>query len=315
MRALIISILLLSDIIFIQSQNTGFKIVGYYSMKAACDDQDRTALKYLTHVNLWFLNPDSTGRFTHDLACLKSFIDAAHKRKVKVLFSIGGGSKQPQYHWLLKSDHRTALIKNLLYIVRITNTDGIDVDLEGSDINEDYEEFVLELARELKSINKLITAAVAVYYKDKMTDNVLAAYDFVNVMAYDRTGPWRPDRPGPHSTFTHAVEDIRYFGVDRKMDKSRITLGVPFYGYGYAPNAAPISMSYKKLVKTYPQASLYDEYLLPDGKIFYYNGLKTIEQKTKFAKIYAGGIMIWQLLGDAKGKNSLLKAIFKSSKK
>ncbi len=57
-----------------------------------------------------------------------------------------------------------------------------------------------------------ITAAVAIYYKEKMTDKVLAAYDFVNVMAYDRTGPWRPDRPGPHSTFTHGVEDIRYFG-------------------------------------------------------------------------------------------------------
>jgi GH18 family chitinase len=196
---------------------------------------DTRSFKYLTHVNLAFLNPDSLGNFTTDLSSIKSFVDKAHKQNINVLFSIGGGGKHPQYQRLLQDDQRSLLIKNMVNEVLKYNIDGIDVDLEGSDISEYYEPFVLELARELRSHQKMITAAVAVYYKNQFTDTVLNTYDFVNIMSYDRTGPWRPEKPGPHSTFTHAVEDLRYFGVERKMTKEKMTLGVPFYGYGYGP--------------------------------------------------------------------------------
>ena len=70
-----------------------FRVVGYYSLNAAMSDVDKSILKKLTHVNLWFLNPDSTGNFTRDLSGLTRFVSEAHKRNVKVLFSIGGGSK------------------------------------------------------------------------------------------------------------------------------------------------------------------------------------------------------------------------------
>ncbi|MBK8279679.1 MAG: hypothetical protein IPK94_06010 [Saprospiraceae bacterium] len=74
------------------------KIVGYYSLKAAMSDPDTKSFKYLTHINLWFFNPDTLGHFTQDLAAITPFIRKAHKRNIKVLFSLGGGSKQSQYH-------------------------------------------------------------------------------------------------------------------------------------------------------------------------------------------------------------------------
>jgi chitinase len=294
--------------------NRSFKVVGYYSLNAAMSDVDKSILKQLTHVNLWFLNPDSLGKFTRDLSGLAPFVSAAHGRNIKVLFSIGGGSKQPQYHYLLKDDKRPMLIQNLVREVIKYDVDGIDVDLEGSNIDEYYEKFVVELATELRKHSKLITAAIAIYYKDQFTDKALEQYDFVNVMSYDRTGPWRPEKPGPHAAYEHAVEDLEYFGAVRKIPKEKMTLGVPFYGYGYGPEitSPAISMSYGKIVDTFKGAEAEDQWTMPDGKILYYNGIPTMEKKTQLAKDKASGVMIWQVLGDAKGRKSLLRTIHKT---
>ncbi|MEZ4775081.1 MAG: glycosyl hydrolase family 18 protein [Bacteroidia bacterium] len=300
-----------------QDQTSDFKVVGYISLNAAMENAKEIPFKRLTHINLWFLNPDSLGNFTRDLSALHPFVETAHKKKVKVLFSIGGGSKQKQYHWLLQDDQRQQLIDHLMAVVEEYHVDGVDVDLEGGDIDDNYEKFVGELAKALHARNKLITAAVAVYYKEKMTDNVLAFYDFVNVMSYDRTGPWRPEKPGPHSTYQHAVEDLTYFGVERKMPAEKMTLGVPFYGYGYGPEltSKAISMNYGKIVEQFPGAEMADEWNMPDGKILYYNGIPTIQRKSALAAEKASGVMIWQVMGDAKGAKSLLKAIDKQRKK
>lgn len=298
------------------TQPERFRIVGYYSLDAAMSDVDRAPLNYLTHVNLWFLNPDSAGNFTRDLSGLTGFVNAAHERDVKVLFSIGGGSKQPQYKRLLQDEHRPMLIRNLIKEVIKYNLDGIDVDLEGSDIDNYYESFVLELAAALKQHNKLITAAIAIYYKDQFTDKALSAYDFVNVMSYDRTGPWRPDKPGPHSLYEHAVEDLDYFGIERKVPREKMTLGVPFYGYGFGPaGSQAASMNYRAIVEKFKGAEKKDQLTMPDGKILYYNGIPTMKRKTKLAGEKASGIMIWQVLGDAPGKKSLLRTISKTAGK
>ncbi|MEZ4825607.1 MAG: glycosyl hydrolase family 18 protein [Bacteroidia bacterium] len=306
-----------NGMISVYSQSDRFKVVGYISIRAAMDDENKIPFERLTHVNLWFLNPDSAGEFHLDIPALLPFVEKAHKKHTMVLFSIGGGSKQPQYHHLLQDANRAGLIKNLMQVVKDSGADGIDVDLEGSDIDENYEKFVGELATALHAQNKLLTAAVAVYYKEKMTDKVLGYYDFVNVMSYDRTGPWRPEKPGPHSTYDHAVEDLTYFGVERGIAPEKMTLGVPFYGYGFgnSPEIKPVSMSFSKIAEQYPGAVQADEWKMEDGKTLYYNGIPTMRRKTALAAEKASGIMIWQVMGDAPGKNSLLRAIHKSGKK
>jgi len=313
---LIISLLGLSNLqVKGQVSPSTFKVVGYYSLNAAMKERKSSTFKKLTHINLWFLNPDSLGNFTRDLSALETFVTRAHRKNVKVLFSIGGGSKHPQYHYLLKDDKRAMFINNLVSEVLKYNLDGIDVDLEGSDIDEYYEKFVVELAHALRSHHKMITAAIAVYYKDQLTDGALTEYDFVNIMSYDRTGPWRPEKPGPHSTYANAVEDLDYFGSIRKIPKEKMTLGVPFYGYGFGPEltSKAISMNFGEIVSTFPGAETVDQWTMPDGKILYYNGIPTMKQKTTLAKEKASGIMIWQVLGDARGSKSLLNTIKKYS--
>jgi chitinase len=309
-------ILLIGFLVFpIKAQHlkSDFKIVGYYSLQSAMSDFHKFPFKRLTHVNLWFLNPDTTGNFTQDFSGLEHFITTAHQKHVKVLFSIAGGSEHPYYHSLLKDDKRAGFIRKLVSEVLKYNLDGIDVDLEGNDIDENYEVFVVELANALRAQQKMITSAIAVYYKDQLSDKALTQYDFVNIMVYDRTGPWRPENPGQHSSYENAVEDLEFFSMVRNIPGNRMVLGVPFYGYGFGPElSSPVSgMNYNEIVARFPGAEKADQWNMPDGKIMYYNGIPTIEKKTALAKEKASGIMIWQIEGDARGRKSLLKAINK----
>jgi chitinase len=294
-----------------QDDRGGFRVIGYYSLRAAAA-ADLTTVPFdkLTHINLSFLNPDPAGNFTQDYA-LAPFIDAAHRNQVKVLVSIGGGGAHPYYHDLLTDEKRAMFIERLTSAAMKYNVDGIDVDLEGSDIDDHYEAFVVELAKVLRARGKLITSAIAVFYKDSLSDTALAQYDFVNIMSYDHTGPWRPQRPGPHSTFEHAEAALEYFGTERKIPKDKMVLGVPFYGYGFGPELASpaVTMTYLQITSTFPGAEHVDQWNLPGGQIMYYNGIPTIRRKAVLAKEKASGIMIWQILGDAPGEKSLLSAI------
>jgi len=293
-------------------KNKNYKVVGYYSLRAAMNADLKTVpFNRLTHINLSFLNPDTLGNFNQDLSGLVPFIKAAHRHGVKVLPSIAGGGKHEYYHSLLKDDKRAKFINDLLLITLKYDFDGIDVDIEGSDIDENYENFVVGLASVLKPHKKLVTSAIAIFYKDQLSDRALAQYDFVNLMSYDHTGPWTPSKPGPHSTYEHAVADMDYFLTERNIPKEKMVLGVGFYGYGFGPelNSPATSMNYGQIVKAFPGSENSDQLTMPDGKIMYYNGAETIRKKALLAKEKASGIMIWQILGDAPGDKSLLKVI------
>jgi chitinase len=295
-----------------QAEKTKFRIVGYYSLKSAMTADLKTVpFGEVTHINLYFLNPDSLGNFNQDLSGLIPFIETAHTYNVKVIPSIAGGGPHAYYHDLLKKGKRKKLINDLLQIVLTNNFDGIDVDLEGNDIDENYEAFAIDLAKKFHKHKKLVTSAIAVFYKDQLSDKALKQYDFVNVMSYDHTGPWAPEKPGPHATYEQAVQDLDYFITVRKIPKNKIGLGVPFYGYGFGPTltSVPSSLNYGEVVSEFPGAELADSLIMSGGTIMYYNGIGTIRKKTDLAKEHASGIMIWQLSGDAMADKSLLKVI------
>ena len=95
-----------------------FRVVGYYSLQSAMTaDLKNVPFNNVTHINLYFLNPDSSGNFTQDFQALIPFIKTAHTKNVKVLASIAGGGKHPYYATLLKDNKRAMLINNLLSIV------------------------------------------------------------------------------------------------------------------------------------------------------------------------------------------------------
>jgi chitinase len=297
-----------------RNQETPFKVVGYYFLNAAIRDTTYADSNYLflnkiTHLNIAFINPDSTGKFRQDLA-IDTLIQRAHKKNVRVLASIAGGGRHSYYAALLQTDKRKMFVNNLVSLLEKYNLDGIDVDIEGNDIDTNYQNFIAELAASLKPRKKLMTAAIATVYKDHLPDEALKQFDFVSIMSYDRTGPWRPDRPGDHSPYTMAVEDLDYWQKIRSIPREKLVLGLPFYGYGFGALDSPVlSMNYKQIVSLYPD-NLSDTISLPGNKVMYFNNMLTIKKKTQLAMERAAGVMIWQLLGDATGDRSLLDIIF-----
>ena len=117
-------------------------------------------------------------------------------------------------------------------------------------------------------------------------------------------------------SYDEAVEDLAYFRILRKIPQEKITLGVPFYGYGFGPkhSARGLTMNYDDIVAEFPGAELKDELDMGDSTTLYYNGMLTIKMKTNLAKMEASGVMIWQLSGDAEGARSLLSVIYETSK-
>jgi chitinase len=306
-----------------QNNASSFKIVGYYPIDQAMKvDTSEVPFDKLTHIMLAFVNPDSSGNLKQDLNSLTPFIKAAHNRNVKVLYSIGGGSYQGQYHALLKDARRQELIKNLVAKVIQYNTDGIDVDLEsgyafGPEVDPNYGIFIKELARALKSKNKLITAALPSSPGNVVTHDVLAQFDFINIMSYDHTGPWSPDRAENHASYPDAMDDLNYYLNTLKVPKDKLILGVPFYGHGFGPGLSdPVIawMTYKEIVSTYAGAEWVDHWHMPNGYIMYYNGIPTIKNKTQLAIKKAAGIMIWEITYDLPaGRKSLLDAIYEAA--
>ena len=266
----------------------------------------------VTHVNIAFSNPTNANGDLAITPHLDQIVDRAHKSKVKVLISIGGGSasegkaERDQYFDLISDAKRAFFVAKLLKYVGDHHLDGLDVDLEGPAINKDYGAFVNDLSAAFKPKGLLLTAAVSVGYGGgQIPDATLSLFDLINTMAYDETGPWNPDKAGQHSSMDLAKANTTYW-LGRGVAKSKLVLGVPFYGYGFGDAFTKDGYTYAQIVDKFPGAELLDQV----GKTIWYNGIPTIQAKTQFVLDQGlGGVMIWSLNQDAKGKQSLLAAI------
>jgi len=308
MKRCYLLIMILLCCLFANAQPTRFRVIGYLRLdNIVKGDASKIDYSKITHLNIAFINPDSAGNF-QAITGLRKFVDEVHKYHVKVFASIGGGLAPVYYSNLLTDANRHILIKNLARLTELYDLDGIDADLEGERIDANYENFILELSSVLKPKSKLLTAAVATVYKARYTDRALAQFDFINIMSYDKTGPWRPEKPGAHAPYEMAVEDMDYWAGEKGIAKEKLNLGIPFYGYGFG-SKVPADMSFRGIINKYSGAEKTDSVSVSGGGTLYYNGIPTIQNKTRLALQRAGGIMIWQLLQDATGPNSLLNAV------
>lgn len=266
----------------------------------------------LTHVNIAFENPTNDAGDLSYSPKNQPLIDKARAEGVKVLVSIGGGAAstseklKARYFDLIGDAKRPAFVAGIAEYVERHGFDGLDVDLEGPAVNEDYGPFIADLAAALKPKGKLLTAALSKGYGgNDVPDSALGHFDFINIMAYDGAGPWNRDRPGQHSSFEFAKENVAYW-LSRGVPKSKAVLGVPFYGYGFGPAYRNRGYGYDEIVAAYPGAENADQ----AGDTIWYNGLPTIQAKAKYvADEGLAGVMVWSLDNDAPGDASLLTAI------
>ena len=292
----------------IYKPDTTFKVVGYIS-GWSFDKIDEIEIEKLTYLNLAFANPDKDGNLICDGGFdVKPVVKKGHDAGLKVFISLGGGGRPDTVIWKtqLLPENRTTFIGNILKYVEENNLDGVDVDIEGNllpYVGVNYNPFVVELKAALHSKGKGITAALgATGFHHNVHQEALEAYDFINVMVYDKTGIWRPNIIGPHSPWSFAEEAIKYWTVDLKIPAKKITLGVPFYGFDFTPKARYIN--YSEIIEKDISLAYCDS-----SGMRYYNGIPMIVKKTEMAKKTLGGVMIWEIPCDTKGDLSLLRAM------
>lgn len=287
--------------------NAQFKIVGYipnFSTAPMVEYVDSFDFSKVTHINVAFFNPDVNGNFPKDKGVgVDKIVRKAHEKNVKVLLSLAGGSDQSQYAGLLQNQNRTAFIDKIMDLVDEYKVDGIDVDIEGKNIDNNYEAFVTELSAKLKAKGKLITGAVSWWTRARITDACLKAYDFINIMCYGGNETL-------HASSEYAQRHINYWKEERGMPASKLILGTAFYGRYDLEDKKFVTIKFKDLVEKYPEAVTQDSIVRKeDAKVIRYNGINGTKARTTVALEQCGGIMIWQLLQDAPAPYSLLDAI------
>ncbi len=266
----------------------------------------------ITHLNVAFENPlNDRGELSFNPKD-EALLARARANNVPVLVSLGGGSAsedpkaRARFAMLLADGKRASFVAGLADYVLRHGFAGLDVDLEGPAIDAHYGTFIADLAAALKLKGKLLTAALSQGYGgDKVPDAAFAHFDFVNVMAYDATGPWNPKKPGQHSSLEFARETVSYW-LARGLPMQKVVLGVPFYGWGFGAAFRKDDYAYSAIVVAHPGAEKVDQ----AGETIWYNGLPTIRAKAAYVKEHGlGGVMIWSLDQDAKGTAALLPAI------
>jgi chitinase len=289
--------------------DSSFKVVGYIG-GGNFGKLDSIELNKLTYLNLAFASPDKNGYLVmDDNADVKTGVDKGHAAGLKVYISLGGGGRPDTVFWkaALLPKNRSSFIKKIVKYVEENNLDGVDVDIEGNlfpYIGFTYGPFVVEMKEALHAKGKGMSCALgAVDLHEVVTQEALEAYDFVNVMVYDKTGIWQPDVVGPHSPYSFAKDAIKYYTVDRKIPPAKITLGLPFYGFDFTPPARYIDFS--EIISS----DITNAYRDSVG-MRYYNGIPMISKKAVLAKKSSlGGVMIWELACDTHGDLSLLRAL------
>jgi chitinase len=289
------------------------RLIGYlpgYTGVSYTDYARTIDFSEMTHLNLAFGNPpkcdgvctaQSSMEFSikgQSDADVLAIVHAAHASGVKVLLSIGGGGGDQLILPFYNAGLSEQLVASLDKYLRSHDIDGVDVDIEDpSNMGAPYARLVDVLCATLHPEHKLVTAAVAKYLQDAMPDSALQQFDFINVMTY--------------SSYSLAVTALDYYSIDKKVLTDKIVLGVPLFG---ANTGDTKEEDYQTLLAAYPNAWKVDMVgggNLDDGQSFNYVGESTMAKETLLARKY-GGIMVWEMMGDAPAPHSLLNIIRKN---
>ena len=307
------NIILCVALLFAIKATAQFRIVGYLkSWEDFPGNASTVNFSKLTHLNIAFANPDAHGKLP-SIEGLSTVVNIAHAKNVKVLISVGGADlegTQPNWQKLTMPDSVLCFCNKILHYINANNFDGVDVDLEGKIIGNNYGNFIYTLSSVLKPKHKLITAALANWFADQVPDSCLKYFDFVNLMCYDFTGPWDTAHPGQHAPFSMVLNSMQIWSA-KGLTADKTVIGVPFYGHGFYKQLTSNDIDFKKIVSKYPGAENSDQ----AADTIYYNGFQSIIKKTNYALQNASGIMMWELSEDAPGDKSLLNLIYKTAHK
>jgi chitinase len=250
----------------------------------------------MTHLNLAFVSGTTSNNWSMDDgqsdADVKALVDAAHAKGVKVLASLGGGGgDQTVIAQYKNSGNIPTFVANLDTFVAAHDFDGVDIDIEdGANLGANYSAFVDAVVKKLRPEGKLVTAAVAQYLQDSMSDTTLHDFDFVNVMIY--------------SNYNDSVSAMTYYAQQKSVPATQVVLGAGFFGSNADGSQ---EWNYSDILAADSTAWSKDQTTI-DGQTVSYTGMASMKKLADYSKGY-GGIMFWELSADTTDSHSLWKVI------
>ena len=301
------------------------KVIGGY----VANWEDATNVNYnqLTHAFYAFIGSDAMGNLcTYEgngtanatvmpkledrpaiLATWNKFLDGCNAAKTKKIISIGGYGCDIHMNGMGASSTATAnFVTQLMAFVDKYSLQGVDLDWEdvAPEHTANYRNVYNALRTACTAKGKLLICTVVTGYRaPNFPHNEMKSADFVQLMAYDQTATWPASPAGNHSTIAHANEGITKwagFGIV----KSKLVLGLPFYGYqqrnsvdGSTNGAKTKDWTYKAFVAAYPSLGDVDNHNLGTETIGL-NGQTTIKAKTAIGYTDLKGVMVWEMTND-----------------
>lgn len=298
------------------SAESDFKVIGYIRGNSKQFSQGLEAqLPYITHLNYSFINPtdDATGAIKpFNQARFNEFVERGKAANKSLFVSFGGwrsneDSFDSVYERIAANPvARKIFIDNIVQMTLDYDLDGVDMDWEYPRIEQadEYADFIEALAQALHAHDKLLTAAIIGVetkvtdsgHADAYLDRAIAAFDWINLMAYD-------ERPNDHSPYSAATDSIDYWVNQRGVSPHKAVLGLPIY-------ARPSWRGFAEVISEDPLLACVDS-TVHKGKTDYYNGLPMIAKKTRLAQNeQLAGVMVWELpLDSVDPVTSIMKQI------
>jgi chitinase len=309
-----------------------------------------------THLFHAFAVPDAEGNIRKDENVPSRALAAqAHKSSVKVVLSLGGWGWDKEFASIVaKPAAEARYVNTVITSVDESDYDGIDLDWEYPDNEREivgFERLVRTFRKRLDSLGArkarpmVLTMAASsdpgtLRWLDRKL--LLETMDWINVMTYDFAGPWTTfaghhsplfassRQPGgrPRST----ADTMKYLVEERGLPPSRLAVGVPLYGRGFAVSK-PYASTKDSAKATIPRGNYSNLHRLiheqgwtrqwdaetqsswliaPDRKIVIgYDDAESVALKTEWTmKQGFRGIFFWQIAGDLlpDGTNPLQEA-------
>src|SRR5262245_37367330 len=208
-----------------------------------------------THLCHAFLVPNDDGTIRPNRSCPnRELVADAHQANVRVLISLGGWGWDKQFAAIVSGpEAEDRFVQEVIAIVDQFDYDGIDLDWESPDTNDEivgYERLCRRFRKQLDKLGQkkgrhlfqtMAAAANPPTLKWLTNDLLLETMDWVNVMTYDMAGE-RSAYAGHHSPLFASSKQqgtprstelsLKYL-VDRGMPAHRLAVGLPLYGKGF----------------------------------------------------------------------------------
>ncbi|KAK2994327.1 hypothetical protein RJ640_009468 [Escallonia rubra] len=216
---------------------------------------------YFTHLFYAFVLPDATSYQLFvtqpDDQWMGNFTATLHAKNpsAKAFLSVGGANASPYTfsNMVGNSDNRAAFIKSSIDVARRYGFDGLDLDWESPNNQQDMSNLAVFFREWRASVNKeslasgrpRILLSAAVYFASKFFladvpwtypgDAIKNYVDFVNPMCFDYRGGWDTTVTGsPALLYDNSSNISTSFGISSWIEdgvpSEKLVMGMPMYG-------------------------------------------------------------------------------------